>query len=293
MTSGTSYIRKGVQSASERVFHRFSTDWMMAMADRYSNLVEAGHSYISLTGNDIRRLSECPRDRIRCIDTETTGLDPEKGDEVLQVAVVDGNGRELFCEYVRPERRKRWNDAQRVHGIKPSMVMGCMPLSEHKAGILEAMNGVEWVIGYNIGFDVRMLAIRKNGKDVLRDDWLPKGPGYVDVMREYARVHGEWSEKYKRNSFVKLADAAKHFGVGKGCKAHDALGDARMAAEVFAALLDEGELAKVARYHDEAERMREAEARERGRMINIGCAVSAILLLFLVIQGCRAMFSAF
>lgn len=249
--------------------------------------------YAYLTEDEVRSLSECPKDRIRCIDTETTGLDPEKGDEVLQVAVIDGNGRELFCEYIRPERRRRWNDAQQVHGIKPSMVMECMPLSEHKAGILEALRGAEWLIGYNIAFDVKMLTTRKDGKGVREDDWLPKYPRYVDVMREYARVHGKWSDEYKRKSFVKLADAAKHFGVGKGCKAHDALGDATMAAEVFAALLDEGELAKVAHSDDLAERIQREEAKKSERRRNIGCAVFAILLLFLIIQVCRAIFSAF
>lgn len=37
------------------------------------------------------------------IDTETTGLDPEK-DELLQVSIIDDEGNVLFNSLFRPER---------------------------------------------------------------------------------------------------------------------------------------------------------------------------------------------
>ena len=52
------------------------------------------------------------------IDTEATGLHPG-WDELLQVAVIDGEGRVLFDQLIKPSRRKKWPDAQRVHGISP------------------------------------------------------------------------------------------------------------------------------------------------------------------------------
>ena len=52
------------------------------------------------------------------IDTETTGFYPW-WDELLQVAIIDGENRVLFDRLIKPSRRKKWPYAQRVHGISP------------------------------------------------------------------------------------------------------------------------------------------------------------------------------
>ena len=52
------------------------------------------------------------------IDTETAGF-YSGWDELLQVSVIDGEGYVLFDRLIKPSRRKKWPDAQRVHGISP------------------------------------------------------------------------------------------------------------------------------------------------------------------------------
>ena len=42
---------------------------------------------------DISRITDAPREGVICFDTETTGLDAGGRDEILQLSVVDGNGR--------------------------------------------------------------------------------------------------------------------------------------------------------------------------------------------------------
>lgn len=40
------------------------------------------------------------------LDTETTGLHPEEGDEILSLTIVDANGRLLFDERFKPKHKK-------------------------------------------------------------------------------------------------------------------------------------------------------------------------------------------
>lgn len=56
------------------------------------------------------------------LDTETTGLHPEEGDEILSLTIVDANGRLLFDERFKPKHKKEWPEAQAVNHISPDDV---------------------------------------------------------------------------------------------------------------------------------------------------------------------------
>lgn len=56
------------------------------------------------------------------LDTETTGLHPEDGDEILSLTIVDANGRLLFDEKFKPKHKKEWPEAQTVNHISPDDV---------------------------------------------------------------------------------------------------------------------------------------------------------------------------
>lgn len=56
------------------------------------------------------------------LDTETTGLHPEEGDEILSLTIVDANGRLLFDERFKPKHKKEWPEAQTVNHISPDDV---------------------------------------------------------------------------------------------------------------------------------------------------------------------------
>ena len=62
-----------------------------------------------------------PAISIISFDTETTGLDPCH-DELLSVSVLDNDNRVLFHSYIKPRHRRKWRDAQKIHGITPEMV---------------------------------------------------------------------------------------------------------------------------------------------------------------------------
>ena len=205
---------------------------------------------------DISALRELSRDRVVCLDVETTGLDP-RSDEVLQVAFVRGDGEVLLSRYVRPEHHSSWPLAQRAHGISPSMVEGCPPLASLKPEIEEVFEDVDLVVGYNVAFD--FLFLRAAGISI---DRAP----VFDVMRECAPVAGRWDADRQRYAWVSLAYCAKYYRVP--LRAHDALGDAQATLGCFWAMIGrdfERNRPRSSRsYLDVVARYSQAKARGRG-----------------------------
>ena len=174
---------------------------------------------------DISALHELSRDRVVCLDVETTGLDP-RSDEALQIALVRGDGEVLLSRYVRPEHHSSWPLAQRTHGISPSMVEGCASLASLKPEIEKVFEDVDLIVGYNVAFDLSFLqaAGASFGNALV-----------FDVMREFAPVAGRWDADSQRYAWVSLAYCAKYYRVP--LRAHDALGDARATLGCFWAMI--------------------------------------------------------
>ena len=174
--------------------------------DAYIGLVEAYH----------------PKkyDRI-VIDTETTGLNCD--DELLQVAITDGEGNELHNALYRPRHIKSWLEAQEVNGISPDDVAGCCHADGDRRWIQGIIDEAEQVCIYNADFDVPFL--ERIGIDFL-------GSRVHCTMREFAPLYGEWADWCDDYKWQPLATAARHTGYEGSGRAHDALEDCRMTAHV-------------------------------------------------------------
>lgn len=86
-------------------------------------------------------------------DTETTGLSLPK-DEILEIGILDDQGRALVDSLVRPVNHSMWPGAQAIHGISPADVANAPTLDELKSEIIEAVKDRVVVI-YNAVFDSR------------------------------------------------------------------------------------------------------------------------------------------
>lgn len=89
---------------------------------------------------------------IATIDFETTGFTAGV-DEVLQVSIIDENCNVLINAYCRPNNKDSWEDAQRVHGITPLMVMNELPFERYVPTVLDILNKADNVIAYNAEFE--------------------------------------------------------------------------------------------------------------------------------------------
>jgi len=160
------------------------------------------------------------------LDTETTGLSPESGDRIIEIACVEIVNRRLTGRtvhfYVNPERRNSI-DAYRVHGLSDEFLAD-KPLFAHVVDdLIEFVRDAEIII-HNAAFDIGFLdaELRRIG----RPPFLEHGVRVTDSL-SMARD----SFPGKSNSLDALC---KRFEVNNAARElHGALLDAGLLAEVY------------------------------------------------------------
>ncbi|PWG65672.1 3'-5' exonuclease [Bifidobacterium callitrichidarum] len=170
-----------------------------------------------------RMLRAIPLDRVLVFDTETTGTGSR--DEVIQASFCDGNGDILLNELVKPWNHYKWPDAQRVHGISPMDVIHKPFMSELAPTITRLLDECEAVVTYNGVFDIR--ALLQSGVEI--PDLAHKP--WVDVMKLFAPIYGQWDSRYDDWKWQHLGVAADYYGFK--FHAHDAAEDIRATAAVY------------------------------------------------------------
>lgn len=171
-----------------------------------------------ITTGGFRRVVEESPERVVCLDTETTGLNPEK-DGIISLSIVDLDGNVLFDSLIHTYRRRSWPDAYRVNHISPRDVRDAPSIPQIRDEVESILSEAEIVVGYNhVRFDLPMM--ESNGFTI------PE-VGLFDVMNRYINVRGF---DVKR----RLSDCARHLGVpfgDGGNTLHSSLGDARVTME--------------------------------------------------------------
>ena len=159
-------------------------------------------------------------------DTETTGLDPSAGDEIIQIGatrIVAGKLRrqECFEQLVDPQRDIPAASIP-IHGIRPEMVAGQPTL----ATVLPAFHAFAHdtvLVAHNAAFDMRFLQLKEASTGVVFDQPV------LDTLLLSALVHPN-QESHR------LEAIAERLGVPVLGR-HTALGDAMVTAEVFVKML--------------------------------------------------------
>ncbi|MGH8830248.1 MAG: exonuclease domain-containing protein [Polaromonas sp.] len=170
-----------------------------------------------------RKLSELS---YTVFDTETTGLDPSSGDEIIQIGAVRiVNGRLLrhegFEQLVDPGRDIPAASIP-IHGILPEMVRG-RPTIDQVLPAFHAFAEDTVLVAHNAAFDMRFLRLKEQQAGVRFDQPL------LDTLLLSALVHP--SQESHR-----LEAIAERFNVTVMGR-HTAMGDAMVTAEVFLRLL--------------------------------------------------------
>ncbi|MEO6144998.1 MAG: exonuclease domain-containing protein [Dermatophilaceae bacterium] len=159
-------------------------------------------------------------------DTETTGLDPAAGDEIVSVGAVRVvNGRllrhETFERLVDPRRSVPARSVA-IHGITADMLRG-QPTMEVVLPVFARFAEDTVLVGHNVGFDMSFLR-RKEAQTGVRFT-----QPVLDTLLLDAALHPD----HEQHS---LEAIATRLGVGVVGR-HTALGDALMTGEVFVRLL--------------------------------------------------------
>lgn len=147
------------------------------------------------------------------LDTETTGLNHDGADEVLEIAIIDASGRTLLNTLVRPLSKTEWPQAQAVHGIRPQDVINA-PTLESLLPKIAAICANKTVVCYNAPFDAGFFS-----------------RGFFSeikcAMREFAEINPD------SNSWLKLADAASLTNYQQSGSFHRALADAQACRHIW------------------------------------------------------------
>lgn len=147
------------------------------------------------------------------VDTETTGLTPGY-DEMLQISLIDYHGNVLMNEYIKPKRATNWPEAEAVNGISPEMVESCQTIDHFLPEMQKLFNKAHLIGGYNTWFDIRFL---------LASGLEPNGQKVIDVMKEFAKIYGEWNDYFDDYKWQKLSVCADYYGYE--FQAHNSLED--------------------------------------------------------------------
>jgi DNA polymerase-3 subunit epsilon len=168
---------------------------------------------------DERQLTELT---FTVFDTETTGLEPSAGDEIIQIGATRiVNGRllksETFEQLVDP-RRPLVRESTRIHGITEDILRG-QPTIDKVLPVFHRFCEETVLVGHNLAFDMRFLQMKEEATGVqFRQPVL-------DTLLLSAVIHPN-QESHQ------LEAIAERLGVNVIGR-HTALGDAIVAGEVF------------------------------------------------------------
>ncbi|NNF98429.1 MAG: PAS domain-containing protein [Desulfobacteraceae bacterium] len=159
-------------------------------------------------------------------DTETTGLDPMGGDEIVAVGAVRiVNSRllraETFEQLVDPGRDIP-RESIKIHGILPDMVQG-QPTIEQVLPAFHQYAENTVLVGHNVAFDMRMLQVKEEKTGITMINPV------LDTLHLSAVVH----PSHDTHTLTKVARRLGVSVIGR----HTALGDALTTAEIFLKLI--------------------------------------------------------
>jgi DNA polymerase-3 subunit epsilon len=223
----------------ERVRHESFFRWLLPLAPSSEQLDAAQivktDSRPEVYDFDLFRASEQSRglaDRplaelaYTVFDTETTGLNPGEGDEIIQIGatrIVAGKLRreDVFDQLVNPQRDIPEAGIP-IHGITPEMVQGAPAIGD----VLPAFHAFAQetvLVAHNAAFDMRFLELKQAATGIVFDQPV------LDTLLLSAVVHPQ-QESHR------LEAIAERLGVNVLGR-HTAVGDAMVTAEIFLKLI--------------------------------------------------------
>lgn len=163
------------------------------------------------------------------LDTETTGIDPDAGHNIIEIGCVEMVRRKLtgntWHEYLKPDREVE-AEAIEVHGITNEFLVDKPKFAELGAAFLEFVRGAELII-HNAAFDIGFL-----DTELARNGFSERMEQICTVTDTLALARRKFPGQ--RNSLDALC---RRYGIDNSHRElHGALLDSEILADVYLAL---------------------------------------------------------
>lgn len=171
-------------------------------------------------------------DRKVVLDTETTGLEVEDGDRVIEIGAVEllhgvRSGRR-YHQLINPVDRVVSKDSEEVHGISTKMLQDKPRFEEIVDSLVEFIADSNLIM-HNAGFDVGFL-----NNELALCDYSQRIEDFCEITDTYTMA----SQMF-RGSRVNLNALCNRFGITnvQTREKHNALLDAELLTDVYVALV--------------------------------------------------------
>jgi DNA polymerase-3 subunit epsilon len=159
-------------------------------------------------------------------DTETTGLDPQGGDEIISIGAMRiVNGRLLktdrFDQLIDPRRNLPWASVK-YHGIRPEMLEGKPAIEQVLPTFFEYCRDTV-MLGHNVAFDMRMLQLKED----------LTGVRFINPVLDTMLLSAVVQPTHHDHGLNAIAQRMGITIVGR----HTAIGDAAATGEIFIKLI--------------------------------------------------------
>ena len=164
------------------------------------------------------------REEVLFFDLELTGVYDH--DEILSITIINGKGEMLMDTLVKPARKKRWKQTEKIHGITPDMVQDAPTLVELTPRIKEIFAAAKQLIAYGISTDyshIKKIYETKEEQEALREKTRC-------AAVEFVRYRNEHEPEFLHAS---LGDAMAMLGVEWDGVAHTSIADTIGCAKVW------------------------------------------------------------
>ena len=161
------------------------------------------YQFLDAGDEKLIELSELPSNNVVSFALRTTGYDTEE-DEVVQLTIVDLDGKELFSKTVKPQNREEWEAGEASGGIGPADVEDAPELYQFEEEISDLFEQAAIVVGQHMTF----------ADNVIESSWvtLPEYKGF-DIIEQFCLTHSTTDYRNEPATVATLEGIASYYGL--------------------------------------------------------------------------------
>lgn len=164
------------------------------------------YSFLDQGDERLLETAQLPLEGGIAVAMHTTGY-ATQGDEVVELAITDMQGKPLFAKRVKPQNIEEWQASEASGGIAPSDVADLQELYQYEDEIMELFEKASFVVCEHLSF----------AHALLEASWvaLPDYEGF-DLDEEFRLSHCTRDYPGQAATAVSLSDIANYYGLTQG-----------------------------------------------------------------------------